>query len=408
MTSRAKRSGRIAASEPRERPLASGAATGAALTDGTSGGGSPRCASISDSTRRRGLVDELGRPGDAAAEVERPRDQQPRDRVVGAVDAAAVLGRLERAVGAVLALHVPRDVLGDLDLRRADRVAELPRDAAGELARIEVGGTLEVVLGLGRVGDLAADARELEHAHRFALARVSDEVELPSFEQEVIGIDLALSRLPTLHRVVLELDPLAAVDRGVDLRQAGGEVGAAGRGGDAEADRLARVGPERARAAPGDLLQREPQRLRVRELAVEQRERGLQRRALGVGERDRRQMERLGRERVVLLLAESVGRLVDREVDPERVELRAVRIETSGEGILGHVRVALDVAPDLRCRYRTPFGHQVGDQRQLPDQLFRVLRQTARHLRVPAAAYPGQVRKFRTLEPDSRNPYGPS
>ena len=139
--------------------------------------------------------------------------------------------------------------------------------------------------------------------------------------------------------------------------------------------------------APGDLLQREPQRLGVGELAVEQRQRGLQRGALGVGERDRRQVEGLGRERVVLLLGEAVGRLVDREVDSQRVELRPVRIETPRERVLGHVRVALDVAPDLRGRDGTPLRHQIGDQRQLADELFGVLRQTLRHLRVRREPY---------------------
>jgi hypothetical protein len=62
VTSRAKRSGRIAASEPRERPLASGATAGAALTAGTNGGGSPRWASISDSTRRAASSTSSGGP----------------------------------------------------------------------------------------------------------------------------------------------------------------------------------------------------------------------------------------------------------------------------------------------------------------------------------------------------------
>ena len=150
---------------------------------------------------------------------------------------------------------------------------------------------------------------------------------------------------------------------------------AAGRGGDAEADRLPLVGAERARAAPGDLLQREPQRLGVGELAVEQGQRGLQRGELGVGEGDRRQVEGLGRERVVLLLGEAVGGLVDRQVDAERLELGAVGVEAAREGVLGHVRVALDVAPDLRRGHGPALRHQVGDQRQLADQLLGVLGQ---------------------------------
>jgi hypothetical protein len=318
------------------------------------------------------LVNELGRAFDARmlAQPERPRDQQPRRRVVGVERAVAQL-----AVGAELALDVPRDVIGHPDLRRADGVPELPRHAAGELARVEVGRALEVVLGLGRVGDLAADAREAEDAHAVALVRVADEVELPALEQQVVRVDLAQRGLARLHRVVLELDPLAAVDRGVDLRQPPRQLGAAGRRGDAESDRLPQAAAERARAAPGDLLERQPQRLGVRELAVEQRERGLQRGALVVGEGDRRQVEGLGRERVVLLLGEAVGGLVDRQVDTERVELRAVRVKAARKRILGHVRVALDIAPDLRCRDGPALGHQVGDQRELSDQFFGVLRQ---------------------------------
>ena len=195
--------------------------------------------------------------------------------------------------------------------------------------------------------------------------------------------------------MVLELDPLAAVDRRVDLRQPRRELPAAGRSGDPEPDRLARVRPQRARPAPGDLLQREPQRLGVRELPVQQRQSGLQSRALGVRERDRRQVEGLRRERIVLLLGEAVGGLVDGEMDAQRVEFGAVRIETPRERILGHVRVALDVAPDLGGGHGTSLRHQIRDQRQLTDELFGVLRQTLRHLRVRAEPYSMRERKFR-------------
>ena len=389
MTRRAKRSGRIAASAPRLRPLVS--ATGAGAGDRPAATADRRLAAVRldqlvDAPAR--LLDELRRAEHLQAEAERPRDQQPRERVGRAEDAVG-----ERAVGAELALDVPGHVVRDLDLGHADLVAELPRDPVREAARVEVRGALEVVLGLGGVGDLAADPREPEHAHVLALVRVADEVELAALEQQVVRVDLARRGRVALHRVVGELDPLAAVDRGVDLGQPGGDLAAAGRRRDAEPDRLARVRAQRARAAPGDLLQREPQRLGVGELAVEQRQRRLQRGALGVGERDRRQVEGLGRERVVLLLGEAVRGLVDRQVDPERVELGAVGVEAPRERVLGHVRVALDVAPDLRRRHGTPLRHQVGDQRQLADQLFRVLRQTPRHLRVPAGAARLQGRK---------------
>ena len=230
------------------------------------------------------------------------------------------------------------------------------------------------MLGLRRVGHLAADAREPEDAHGAALVREADEVELAALEQQLVRVDDARGGLAGLHREVLELDPLAAVDRGVELGQPRGQLAAAGRARDAEADRALGRRAERARPAPGELLEREPQRLGVGELPVEQAQGRLQGRELAVGEGDGRQEEGLGRERVVLLLGEAVGRLVDRQVDAERVQLGAVGVEAARERVLRHVRVALDVAPDLRGRDGPPLRHQVGDQRQLADQLLGVLR----------------------------------
>ena len=134
---------------------------------------------------------------------------------------------------------------------------------------------------------------------------------------------------------------------------------AVGGAGDAERDRALHRRVERARAAPGDLLQREPQRLGVGELAVEQVQRRPQRRQLVVVELDRRQVEVLRRQRVLLLLHLAVLRLLDREHDAERFELGAVRVEAPRERVLVHHAVALDVAPDLRSCHRPPLGHQV-------------------------------------------------
>ena len=373
VTRRAKRSGRIAASW-RERAGASAASGSSAPRRRALGDARERLAGVALDDRVEPLArlgGELRRAGDAGvlAVAERPRDHEPRDRVVGAEDAVGDL-----AVRPEVALDVPGDAVRHPDLGGVLAVAELPRDAARVLARVEVGGALEVVLGLGRVGDLAADAREAEHPHVLALVRVADEVELAALEQQQVGVDAARGDLARLHREVLELDPLAARDRGVDLGQAGGELRAAGARRHAERDRALRSGVERARAAPGDLLEREPQRLGVGELAVEQAEGGLQRGVLVVGEGDRGEVEGLGRERVVLLLGEALGGLVDPQLDAERVELGAVGVEAARERVLGHVRVALDVPPDLRRRDGPPLRHQVRDQRELPDQLLGVLR----------------------------------
>jgi hypothetical protein len=85
-------------------------------------------------------------------------------------------------------------------------------------------------------------------------------------------------------------------------------------------------------------------------------------------------VEVLRAQRVGLLLAAGVDRLVDRELDAERLELGAVGVEAPGEGVLVHAAVALDVAPDLERRDRSALGHQVRDERQLTDQLLGVLR----------------------------------
>ena len=133
----------------------------------------------------------------------------------------------------------------------------------------------------------------------------------------------------------------------------------AGRGGDAERHRALLGRPQRAGAPPGDLLQRQTQRLGVGEFAVQQAERRLQRRELLVGEGDRRQVEVLGAQRVVLLLGRAVGRALDRQLDAQRFKLRAIRVEASRERVLVHAAVALHVAPNLKRRDRPALGHQV-------------------------------------------------
>jgi hypothetical protein len=116
-------------------------------------------------------------------------------------------------------------------------------------------------------------------------------------------------------------------------------------------------------AAPRDLLQREAQRLGVGELAVQQREGELQRGELLVGERDRRQVEVLRAQRVVLLLGDAVDRPVDRQVDAQGLELGAVGVEAAGEGVLVHAAVALDVAADLQRRHgrRSAMRYEMSD-----------------------------------------------
>ena len=258
---------------------------------------------------------------------------------------------------------------------RALDLPQLPVGAAAVVAAVEVLGRREVVLGLGRVADLALDPGEAEDAHRLALVRVADQIELAAAEDQVEGVDLALRGVAALHREVGELDRLAARDRGLDLRQALGEVAAAGARGHRHLDRGARLAlGERVGMAPGDLLQGEAQRLGVGEAAVgEEQQRGRERGELGVVEGDRVEVEVLRRQRVELGLEEPLAGLLHPELDAEALELGSVRVKAPRESVVVHVAIALDLTLDLESRDRPPLRHQERDQRELSNQLLSVL-----------------------------------
>ncbi len=312
--------------------------------------------------------------------AEDPGDELAAGGVLGLVDRAPRLAdavggsRLpQRSVGAEVALDQPGDPLADEDRGGPLDLAHLPVGAGGVVAAVEVLRRGEVVLGLRGVGDLAPDAREPEDADRLALVRVADQIELPVAEDEVVGVDLAIGDVVALHRVVAELDRLAAGDRGLDLRQSHRELATARRGLELDVDRGGVALGERARPPPRNLLERETQRLRIGELAVEQAERGPQRGELLVGELDLGEVVVLGRKRVELRLEEPLGRLLHLQRDPEALELGPIGVEAPGEGVLVHRAVALDLLLDLERRDGTPVGHEERDQRELADQLLGVL-----------------------------------
>src|SRR5205085_1902991 len=112
---------------------------------------------------------------------------------------AVLLAGAHLAVAPEMALDLPRDAAADPHLSGAHRVAELPVDPVRVGAGVEVSRALEVVLGLGRVADLAADPRQAEDSDRLALVRVADQVELTALEQQLVGIDAAGAELVALH-----------------------------------------------------------------------------------------------------------------------------------------------------------------------------------------------------------------
>jgi hypothetical protein len=173
------------------------------------------------------------------------------------------------------------------------------------------------VLGLGGIADLSEDARHPELANVAALVRVADQIELPAAVEQVVGVDLALLRGVAADRVVLEHDRLAAEDRGLDLRQPLRELATPGARGHCERHRALLRRVERRGLAPRELLERQAQRLGVGELPVEQRQGRAQRAELAARELDRRQVEVLGRQGVVLGLVVALRRLVHLQVDPE-------------------------------------------------------------------------------------------
>src|SRR5207248_10167129 len=97
--------------------------------------------------------------------------------------------------------------------------------------------------------------------------------------------------------------------------------------------------------AEREVLERQPQRLGVRELPFQQVERSLQRRQLLVLELELGEEVLLGAQRVQLLAGELVPLRLQR--DAERQELCAVGVEAPCERLVGHLRVSLDVRLDL-------------------------------------------------------------
>ncbi len=125
------------------------------------------------------------------------------------------------------------------------------------------------------------------------------------------------------------------------------------------------------RAAERQVLEREAQRLGVREASFEEVQAGLERCELVVFELERGKEVPLGPERVELLARVLVPLRIER--DAERDELGAIGVEAPRERLVAHLLVALDVRLDVPRRQGTALGHQEGHERELTNQLVGVV-----------------------------------
>ena len=268
-------------------------------------------------------------------------------------------------------MNPPGGVALHRDARHADGLADLPRARDAMRLDVELGRQPEVALAPRREADVAADAGDAERAHGGAVEILADDVPDALVEPERVGVERALGHLVALRRPVVELDRPLLRDRCLELRQPPGELGRVVRSADADA--LGGVGARLVEPGPAEreVLQREPQRLGVGELAVEVEERRLERRELVVLEVEAVEEVVLGAQGVELLAGELVALRVERDAEPG--ELGAVGVEPPRERLVGHLRVALDVALHVARGQRPALRHQEGDERELTDELVGVV-----------------------------------
>ena len=167
------------------------------------------------------------------------------------------------------------------DRRELVALAELPGGAVAVGARVELGRHAEVALAPRREAHVAAHAVEAERAHVVAVVVAADHVPLPAHEVEAVRVDRAQRLLVGRDRPVAEDDGALLRDRGLELLQPDRDLGGEAAPEQAHGD-LGRHVVGRVRAAECEVLEREPQRLRIGELAVEQVHGGRERRELRV------------------------------------------------------------------------------------------------------------------------------
>ena len=152
----------------------------------------------------------------------------------------------------------------------------------------------------------------------------------------------------------------------------------------------------RVGAAEREVLERQAQRLGVRELAVQQVHGGRERGQLGVAEVEAGQEVVLLQERVQLLAREVVALRLQRHA--ERQQLAAIGVEAAREGLVRHLRVALDGLLDVARGGGAPLGHQVRHERELAYEFVGVgIHGSPESMRGPGAQRPGGKAQFRPI-----------
>ena len=147
------------------------------------------------------------------------------------------------------------------------------------------------------------------------------------------------------------------------------------------------------RASEREVLEREPQRLRVGEPPLQQVQAGLERGELVVVELERRQEVALGAKGVELLAGVLVALRV--EWDAEAHELGTVGVEAPRERLVAHLLVPLDVPLDVARGQRPQLRHQKRDQGELANQLVGVVTHST-SLQVDCAASSAAAENIRS------------
>ena len=248
----------------------------------------------------------------------------------------------------------------------------LPVLADAVRVHVEVGRQPEVALPSGREADVAANPGDAERPDVVVVEVVADDVPRAPVAPQRIGVERPLAHGVAARRPVAELDRALLRERRLELREPARHLRRVVRVAHLDARRRLGRRVVEARTSECEVLQRQAEWLRVGEGAFEHVERGLERRQLVVVQAELVQEVILGAKGVELLAGELVTLRVER--DAERDQLGAVGVEAAGEGLVRHLRIALDVSLHVARGQRPPLRHQEGDQRELTDQLVGVVR----------------------------------